>query len=819
MLLRQALVRLVATPMFTIFAVVSLAAGVAITTAVYSVVDALLVADLGVDDAERVAFVSTPVGGRTQASSLSRPDFDDLRAAQSSFSAVAASLPLLPSVTTTTIAEVLTAEAVDGAYFSTLAVGAQLGRVIQQADLAGDARVAVLSSELWRNRFAGRADVLGRIIRVNGQPFEVIGVAPPAYRGLLGGLRTTRLWIPLSAGLDSTAAAAGENPRERRGLLVFGRLAPNSTAASASAELTAIAARLDQSHPQTQVSGRVGPNPRRWSARPVTDTGQAGDTNRRFGLMLVALVALVLVVACTNLANLVLARGAARQGELAVRMAMGASRGRLIWEQCVESLILAAAGMAASYGIFLVLAAVMTTEFTFGFGPVRASLAIRPVLDPRALAVALASTLLALAVFGLEPAVQLARTLDIRSALARGASGGRPRVGRQRLVIRWQVAIATGFFIVATMFIRGTWQLARHDTGVEIDRIAVAALNFRNGPWDEGRIRRTIDRVLEELRHQPAVDTVAASTGLPFGVMPGMEAAIALPDDAAALTRPPVAALAVTPMLFRTLGTPIVRGRAFNDSDGAAAAPVVILSELTATQIFGSREAVGRSLALRHGGRDVLAEVIGIARDTDVSFVYSQRRPLVYLPLSQHFADAITVTARAGGGDAAAAVAALREAIRRADPDLAVDVIGTGGATLAGPFALLRAGGLATLYLGGFTLLLSMVGLFGVQANVVAHRTREIGVRMSLGATAAQIKLMVMKDGYRPVIEGLVLGLWGGLAARLLVRAYMDVDVAVIDPWMLVVAPIPLVLAAFSACYVPAARAAGVDPTVALRAE
>ncbi len=804
--------------MFTIFSVVSLAAGVAVTTAVYSVVDTMFVTDLGVSGAERVVFIATPMGGRTQRSSVSDPDFEDLRAAQTSFSAIAASVPLLPSVTTTTNAEVLTTEAVDGAYFSTLSVGAQLGRVIHQADLAGGARVAVLSDELWRNRFAGRVDAIGRTIRVNGQPFEVIGVAPPRYRGLLGGLRTTRLWIPLAPDLDTVASDEAAGPRGPR-LLAFGRLAPNSTPASASAELTAIAASLDQSKPQPPAKGQATPDSRRWLAKPIADTGEAGDASRRFGLTLVALVALVLVVACTNLANLVLARGAARQGELAVRMAMGASRGRLIWEQCVESLILAGAGMAASYVIFQGLSAMMTAEYSFGIGQMRATLAIRPALSGPALGVALASTLLALAVFGLEPAVQLARTLDIRSALAKGASGVRPRAGRQRMVIRWQVAIATGFFIVATMFIRGTMQLARHDAGVEMDRIAVAALNFRNGAWDEARIRRTVDRVLTETRGQAAVAAVSASTGLPFGVMPAMAATIGVPEDPAALTRPSIAALAVTPMLFSTLGTPIVRGRAFTDGDGPAAPPVVILSEMTARLMFGSTDGVGRSLAVRRDGHDVLAEVVGVAHDTDVSLVYGRRRPLVYLPLTQHFDEAITVTARAATGDTADAVAALREAIRRADPDLAVDAMGTGRAILGGPFELLRSGGVATLYLGGFTLLLSMIGLFGVQSNVVAHRTREIGVRMSLGATASQIRMMVMKDGYRPVIEGLVLGLWGGLAARVLVRTYMDVDVDVIDPWMLLVTPIPLVLAAFSACYVPAARAASVDPTVALRAE
>jgi hypothetical protein len=468
--------------------------------------------------------------------------------------------------------------------------------------------------------------------------------------------------------------------------------------------------------------------------------------------------------------------------------------------------------------VFQGVSAMMATEFTFGMPMMRATLSIQPALNAPALGVAIASMLVALVVFGLEPAVQLARTIDIRSALAAGASGIRPRVGRQRMVIRWQVAIAAGFFIVATMFVRGTIELSRHDTGVEMDRIAVAAFNFQNGSWSEMRIRRTVERVMEEVAKDPSVAMVSASTGLPFGVMPSMHVAIAPPEDVASLARRQMAALAVTPALFPTLGIPIVRGRAFDDRDAPGAPRVVVLSELTARQIFGSVEAVGRQLVVRRNGHDVTADVIGVARDTDVHVAYTNRKPLVYLPLAQHFDPSIALVARAAR-QTDGAVAALRDAIGRVDPDLATDVIGTGRAAMAGPSELLRSAGRAALYLGGLTLLLSMVGLFGVQSQLVSHRTREIGVRMSFGATAAQIKRMVLRDGCRPVIEGLVLGLWGGLAGRLIVRSYMDLDVKVFDPWMLAMTPIPLVIAAFCASYVPAARAARVDPTVALRAE
>jgi predicted permease len=819
--LRLALARLIATPLFTIFSIVSLAAGIALTTAVYSVVDTMLLADLGVSDPDRAAIVVTPHGGRAQRGSISHLDFEDLRRVQTSFSSLSASSPIQPAVAANSNAEIVMTEAVDGAYFSTLGVGPALGRVLGPEDDATRAPVVVLSDEYWRSRFAADPRVIGREIRVNSLRFEVVGVAPAGYRGAFGAWLATRLWIPLSTeAILQLPGQAVALPREREHLLVFGRLAGGRMMAHASAELATIAGQLDHAYPSRAAGTAPTASHRQWSARSIASVADDDNSLRRFGMMIVALVGLVLLVACTNLANLVLARGTARQGELAVRLAMGASRGRLIWEQCIESLVLASCGALASYLMFQGLTAMMTTDFVLGlpFGGT-ATFSIRPAVNAQAVTVAVVALLLALGVFGLEPAVQLARTLDIRSALAAGATGIRPRVARQRMVIRWQVAIAAGFFIVATMFIRATLNQARHDPGINMDRLAVAVLSFEGSLWDEGRIRSAVDRVLDEAKASPEIETAAASTGLPFGV-PALQVNVAVPDGSDAARRTAIAAVAATPSLFRTLGVDIVRGRAFNDSDGPGGVPSIIVSELGAQRLFGSADPIGRRLTVsRPRAGTVTAVVVGVAGDTDVRRVYSDRRPLVYLPFAQHFDDAITVTARSTGA-AGSAVAAVREAIRKADPDMAVSVIGAAPMLLSGPFMLVQSLGRGALYLGGLSLLLSMVGLFGVQSHVVAHRTREIGVRMSVGATARQIKLMVLKDGYRPVFEGLLLGLWGGIAGRIILRSYMELeDVVIVDPWMLLLTPIPLIAAAFCACYLPASRAAAVDPTVALRCQ
>jgi putative ABC transport system permease protein len=325
--------------------------------------------------------------------------------------------------------------------------------------------------------------------------------------------------------------------------------------------------------------------------------------------------------------------------------------------------------------------------------------------------------------------------------------------------------------------------------------------------------------VLQEAAKRPSIAAVTASTGLPFGIAPELQVSITRPGaNLTAEARPAaVAGIAATPSVFRVLGIPIVQGRGFDDSDGPASPAVAVISELAAQQMFPSENPIDQTLMLTLAGKRTPVTVIGISRDTDVRSLNAPKRPLIFLPLSQQFDPRITITARASS-DVTSAVAALRAAVRDADPDLRTDVAGD-GRVLLGFFEVVSSAGRGVLYLGVFTLLLSMVGLFGVQSHVVAYRTREFGVRMSLGATTAQIKAMVMRDGARPVLDGLILGLWGGLAGRILIRSYTDVDVTVLDPWMLALAPVPIVLAAVCACYWPAARASRVDPIQALRYE
>ena len=428
--------------------------------------------------------------------------------------------------------------------------------------------------------------------------------------------------------------------------------------------------------------------------------------------------------------------------------------------------------------------------------------------------------LLALLVFGLEPAIQLTRGSEVRGELAAaGGAVGLPRIRRHRFLLRWQVAISAGFFILATMFVRYTVQQIAHDPGVRLDGLAMAEIDFTQRVWDEASARREIVRLLEVAQRDPTTGSIAVSSGLPFGtsnptaqlLVPG--SAVRLPDNARVV--------AGTPNIFEMLGVTILQGRGFHGRPEAQARREIVVSEHAARALFGTVSVVGREVqfgVVSGPSRDDTARtaiVVGIARDTDGRYLSERKVPTIYLSLSDHYSPRLTVTAR--NGQASSAAGALEELIRTTNAEIPVEFVGDASQVLVGPYVFLRAAGLVTVGLGTLTLVLAMVGLFGIQSHIVTHRTREIGVRMAFGATAGRIKGMVLTDGYKPVLQGLAMGVFIGLAGRAIVRSYLDADVSVLDPWMFFVVPVPLILAALCACWLPAHRASRVEPMEALR--
>lgn len=433
---------------------------------------------------------------------------------------------------------------------------------------------------------------------------------------------------------------------------------------------------------------------------------------------------------------------------------------------------------------------------------------------------AAAALLVSLLVFGLEPALLLTRAGKHSDPEHRPANPT-TRMSRHRALLRWQVGISVALFLVAGVF--GTLLIddARRDTGVDLDHLALATVHFGAQRWNEPQARRVLEDVLNLAQRTPGLESAAVSSGAPFGMTLTTRASVSVIEDGGRKAAPEgidTDLLAASPTIFQTLGVPITRGRAFDERDEVGSPRVAVVSERTARSLFGTAQAVGREVTLKAWGRPPAETftVIGIAGDTDGGVGQDRTRNTLYVPFTQHYEPNLVLLARTAGS-ASAAAQALRSAIRRVNPDLSVGMAGTASLLLAAPMAMVRLLATATAALGGLALLLAMVGLYGVLALFVAQRTHEMGVRLSLGADPRQIEWLVLRQGFRPVIEGFVIGVLFGVVARLAVRAVLVGTIAVFDPIALVLLPVPLGLVALLACYVPARRAGRMDPNVVLR--
>jgi predicted permease len=814
--------RLAATPLFFIFAILSLATGLAVVTAVYSLLYMIFWQPSGLAEPDRVVVVGTGAEGSWQ-SRLSIPDSEDLRASVPSFETMAVSQPNARALEGQDVTEIVSIEAVSASYFDALGIRPHRGRFLTEAD--AHARVIVISHDTWRKLLKEDPAVVGRAVTLGGQIFEIVGVAPKVFTGLGAPMRATEVWMPFESRLAFTTTRL-EPDRGRANISIVGKLAAGASLQSAATEIETVSARLDAEHPlsRPRADGSRERIVRGWRPR-ILDETRGSDTESYAAMLILALVCLVLVGACTNLANLTLARGNARTREIAIRRALGASRWRLVRELSLESAIVGTFGALAGLLLTRALLAAASVNVPLPRGVYE----LTPPLNLPVMLAALGAAALSILVFGLEPAIRLTRTVRLPEITTGESAVGVERSKRQWTLIRWQVAISVTFFLVAAILMRAILADARHDPGVDVDRLALATVHVGLQGWSEERGRRVLERALEEIRREPGIEAASLSTGTHFGSTMTLYGYLTTPDKPFVESKAfnsnqylGVYLLSATPEVFRTFGVPIVQGRGFDDRDDAAAAPVVVISEHTARKMFGTVDAVGRTLMVQTRPGDAVnvatktATVVGVARDTDVSRPMSRNYGLIYLPFAQHYEPNVMLVARTSGRPDGA-VRQIEAAVRRADPELALGTAGPATMMMAGMFLMARiASGLATA-LGLITLVLAMVGLYGVLATIVQRRTREVGLRMALGAAANQIHAMVLKQGFKPVVQGLVLGLLLGCLARFALKGVINKAVEVFDPLAMLLVPLPLAVAAFAACYLPARRAAKVNPNVALR--
>ena len=819
--------RLRATPVFTIFAVLTLAVGIGVTSGIYSVVRAALAPPSGIHDAKTVMYLFHAPCCSVPIHSLSWPDFVDFRARQTVFDAVAAYGAMRQMVAAPAGAETVWGEIVTGNFFSVLGVNAALGRTLQpQDDEPAAPLVVVLSHGLWQRLFNESPDAVGQTLRMRGRPFQVVGIAPAEFRGLSNnGLIPSAMWIPLeSAALFPELGMAERDDRDARRYRVVGRLKSNRRIEEAASEASVIARQLDAEFPIGRDLDRRLRAPyntsRPWAVRSAADLKiniAADQSVSWLTTVVMGAAGLVLMVVCTNLANLLIARGSLKRKELTVRLALGASRWRLAREALVESGVLAIAGGLVGLGLARLLVVWLGTEASIAPGN---SLVLEPRIDGMVLLASFAATLTALLVAGLSPALQAART-DLRTALS-FESGllERPRWRGRQLLIAGQVAVSVVLLAVASLFLAQLVQESRFDTGIDLDRIVVAEVDFSQQGIDDTRTRQIVADVLGQLMHRSDVATAAVSSGLPIGITtPGgiLRGAGQRPAF--------VEFVSATPGIFDTLGVSIVRGRSLAPVDLAGSEPVMIVNETTARQLFGTIEVVGRRLEVQRrrwvGEPEPAPQtrtIIGVASDSDARMPGRRDSGVIYLPFEQQFESRLVFSARVTEGDPATLVGVVRSAIRAAGPAVGITRIGSGQAVLSPPnlFAQMSAG--LTAVLGGFALIVALAGLYGVLSHIVARRTREIGLRISLGASRAQMLYMVIRQGLAPVIGGVVIGDALGSLVRMGLRPQFARLIPAVDLWVLVGVPVLLLGVGLLACLIPARRAASVDPNVALRA-
>jgi predicted permease len=798
------------SPAFTLVAVLTLALGIGLNSAIFSLVHAVLLQPLPYAQPDALLAVWNRWDG-SPAAALSGPEFMDYDD-QSRALRLAALGPASVNLGAGGDPERIRASHVTADLLPVLGVAPARGRnFFAEEEGREQGRVAILSHGLWVRRFQADPLVVGRIVHVNGEPTEVVGVTPEGFLLPIDfrADRPAEILLPLT--LDRAAA------RDRRGghfLQAVARLSPGMSLEAARAEMDGIVGRLAAQYPDQHRQGHFG----------VTLTPLRTDLlgpARPVLVVLLGAVALVLLLACANLASLLLARGETRRRELAVRASLGADRFRLVRQLLTETCVLGLAGGAAG----LVVA---------GLG-MKALLALDPGTLPRAHQAALSLPVVVFAaavslatgvVFGLLPATQISRVAldDVLREAGRSSVGGRGRL--RRALVAAQVAIAVVLLVGAGLLVKSFTRLQSVPSGFEPGgvltfRTTASPMRYRGGP----EVTAFYGRVLEEVRGVPGVRVAGAGSGLPLAVQSG-DWGFDIENRAVVRPRPRADWFVVTPGYFEALGVRLVRGRLPAESDDDRGPAVLFLNESAARAIFPDEEAVGQRVRLSRttGAEQPWRTIAGIVADVRQRGLERPPRPEMYIPLPQflHFLDGVqardlSVVVKTSGPPVALA-AAMRAAVRRVDSEVPAadmramdDVVGASlaarrrDAWLIGAFAALA-------------LAVASIGVYGVTAYHVAQRRREIGLRVALGAAQGDVVRMVLAQGIRLVAAGLLVGLPAALAATGALRSLLF-EVAPYDPAVLAAIAVLLTAVAAVACAVPARRAARIDAAVALRDE
>ncbi len=791
-------------PGFTAVALLILALGIGANTAIFSVVNTVLLRPLPYKDPDRLVMVEGHNPMRESQTSVSPGDFADWQTRNTVFDQLAASTDEVYTLTGAGEPEAIVGYHFAAGLFQVLGVNAELGRTfLPEEDRPGNDQSVVLSHRLWRRRLGGDPKIVGRAITLNDKPYTVVGVMPPAF----GEQQNVELWTPLALEPKSMS------DHQFRFLHVVARLKRGVTLQQAQSEMSAIARDIERQHPDTNA---------RQGVRVVSLRQQYVGDVRQALLVMLGVVGLVLLIACANVANLLLARAAARQKEVAIRLALGASRLRLIRQFLTESTLLSSLGGALG----LLLAHWSINPLLALFPNHIENLSIPKVeaihIDARVLGFTLLVALVAGVLFGLAAALQASHT-DLNESLKEtgrnstiGVRGGRLR----SLLVVSEVALTLALLIGAGLLIKSFVRLSRGDLGFNPKGV-LTMYTFLSPSRYGNRDRREafVEGVLQRVGRLPGVQAVGAIDFLPLS---GFQRTVAFNVEGRPLPAPGEEIRAdyraVAKEYFRTMGIRLLQGRDFTERDRDGAPQVAIINESLAHHLFGANDrALGHRLNLGSEAKPDWCEIVGIVSDVKSFGLDRQTHDEIYRPYAQSSTPLMAFTVRTSS-DPLSLANIVRNEIWSVDKDQPVDKVLSMGQLAAESLALRRV---SMLFVGGLACLaviLAAIGVYGVTAYSVGQRTHEIGIRMALGAQERNVLVMVMKQGMRLALYGVGLGLLIAIALTRLLAGLLY-GVSATDPWTFLAVALMLTSVVGLSCYLPARRATKVDPAIALRYE
>ena len=802
--IRYAVRKLSRTPGFTTIAAFTLALAIGATTAIFSVIDGVLLKPLPFRDPERVVRVTNLRDGNRMVSSV--PDFLDIRAQSKSYASLAALDNQAMNLTGGSEPERISAARVGATFWSLLGVTPQVGRgFAPNEDSQSAARTVVLSDGLWKRRFGGDRRIVGKTIALDGNSFTVIGVAPAGFSFP----DRPDVWIPLVFAQDDL------NPdgRGAHWMGIMGRLAPNVTVTQATSELVTITRRLEQQYPEsnTNMSGAVIP----------MQEYLVGDVRPALYVMLGA-VAFVLLIACANVANLLLVRAASRESEMAVRTALGAGAWRLVRQLVIESVLLAMIG-----GVFGTLLALWGVDLLLSMAPNGLPRINEVTVNGSVLVFTAGVTAVTGVLFGLFPALHAARA-NVGGMLKegmRGSSGGVASRRARNTLVMAEMALAVVLLVGAGLLIRSFSKLLAVDPGFRAERVvtfAIAAPDTKYGQYAQRR--ELVSNLVERMKRVPGAQGAAVVTGLPLSniMMRTSAHIVGTPPERPGERKSTDVAMA-TPGYFTTMGIPLVAGRDFTDRDGSGAPVVSIVNQEFVKRYFPNENPIGKRIELgwdqdtaSTGGNMTLGgEIVGVVANVKRRGLSQEVFPETYASYMQPTFSNFSVVVRSTA-DPSTVMAAIRAQIRELDRDLPLSDLRQLKELVAASVSRPR---FYTTILGVFAsiaLILAAVGIYGVISYAVSLRTRELGIRIALGATGRQVSGLVLQQGVGLAIAGVAVGGAGAYwLTRLLSKLLFGVSAT--DPLTFVGVAALLTAIAAIASFVPARRAAKVDPLLAMR--